>query len=598
MNKIIFKKLTIQNFKSIGPKITFDFEKHSGLNFIFGTNLDIEGTQNGSGKSTLFVDAILFALYGKTLKNTNNAYLPNRVFSEATKLETFVELQFEVNGDEYTTRAGIKKVGSPVNFKLYKNSGDITKSTTPKTKEYLKTEILKCSFGLFVNSVILSSSNSYQFFTMSMHQKREYIENIFKITCFGDMLKLIRKDGNQLNKKILVEQQEQKDIRNNLTLYEKKLESFDDDTDKSINILETKIDKRKKEIDGFEIIDVENKLIMQQKALDKNNTTKKKIEEGVSKLKSLIKVNTTKINMSKKAIDKHKEVVDIVCDDCKKKIEDKFIHKDSIQLLTEENNDHKKDLDTLNTVLKKTNADIDLITSKINKLKKIEQENKQNTLRIEYLNKDIALFEQEIINLLEKKNPFNEMIIECKEKLDIVNGVLSKHYAEKTELDILEHVVSDDGAKKFMITDLIKVLNKLIRGYLNEMGAEFTVKFNEAFEAIFLTNTGECDYTSFSAGERQRINIATLFAFRDILNNTGIQSNISILDEVIDQGIDEFALSAILNILKRQCEEGVTIYLISHRTEIADKGLFDNIIEIQKKNSMSNIVSDSQGEAE
>ena len=34
--------------------------------------------RNGSGKSVCFVDSIIFALFGKTLKNTNNQYIPNR----------------------------------------------------------------------------------------------------------------------------------------------------------------------------------------------------------------------------------------------------------------------------------------------------------------------------------------------------------------------------------------------------------------------------------------------------------------------------------------------------------------------------------------
>jgi len=170
MNKIIFNTISIQNFKSIGPKMEFDFSKHNGLNYIYGTNLDINGTTNGVGKSTIFVDAILFALYGKTLKNTNNAYIANRVLL-GKKIETNVTLNFTVAGRNYEGVSTIRPGGSTVKFRLFEDGIEITKSTISKTREFLKKEILKCSFGLFVNSVILSASNSYNFFGMKKVMK-------------------------------------------------------------------------------------------------------------------------------------------------------------------------------------------------------------------------------------------------------------------------------------------------------------------------------------------------------------------------------------------------------------------------------------------
>jgi hypothetical protein len=69
---IEFEKIEVQNFKSIGEMISFDYREFKGLNFVYGKNLDMPNAKNGSGKTNLLIDALMFALIGKTLKNTNN----------------------------------------------------------------------------------------------------------------------------------------------------------------------------------------------------------------------------------------------------------------------------------------------------------------------------------------------------------------------------------------------------------------------------------------------------------------------------------------------------------------------------------------------
>ena len=80
-----FMRIEVQNFKSIGEKVELDFQSLKGLNFVYGKNLDVQNAKNGSGKSTLMVDALSFALFGRTLKNTSNKYIPNRSVSDRLK---------------------------------------------------------------------------------------------------------------------------------------------------------------------------------------------------------------------------------------------------------------------------------------------------------------------------------------------------------------------------------------------------------------------------------------------------------------------------------------------------------------------------------
>ena len=201
---IEFEKIEIQNFKSIGELVTFNYKDFKGLNFIYGKNLDVPNSKNGSGKSNLGVDAIFFALFGKTLKNTNNRYIPNRLMSD--KLKPYVKLYFRSNGQLYSVESYGRVVSGQMNtigmelLKLnddYEIIEDLTQSSVNKTKQYIQENLLGCTFNIFKSSVVISSSDFINFYEgMNKDQKRKYIENIFNLDCFGEMFRLIKLDIN------------------------------------------------------------------------------------------------------------------------------------------------------------------------------------------------------------------------------------------------------------------------------------------------------------------------------------------------------------------------------------------------------------------
>ena len=73
MKKVFFKKLSIQNFLSVGnDPVVINFDR--GINIITGTNQDKEGSKNGVGKSTI-CDAIYFCLFGETLRELKKEHI-------------------------------------------------------------------------------------------------------------------------------------------------------------------------------------------------------------------------------------------------------------------------------------------------------------------------------------------------------------------------------------------------------------------------------------------------------------------------------------------------------------------------------------------
>ena len=155
-----------------------------------------------------------------------------------------------------------------------------------------------------------------------------------------------------------------------------------------------------------------------------------------------------------------------------------------------------------------------------------------------------------------------------------------------------ENIVSQDTLKKFIIKDLVSLLNSKIKYYLMKLGAKYTCVFNEDMDYTFITpdGGGETEYATFSAGERMRLSIASSFAFRDFMGSrNSFTSNILILDEFIDSAIDTLAVTNILQILQEFSRiNNQHILIISHRKEI-DNSIFDNIIMVEKRQNISTI---------
>jgi len=598
MSKVIFKKLSVQNFKSFKHKIEFDFSKHHGLNYIYGINNDIPGTKNGVGKSNLF-DALLFALYGKSFLNNKNRFLPNRSNTNKKNI-TDVSLEFKINDTEYKVRTFIKHLRKPftIGCQLWVDGKEKSKTTTKETRKFIEEQLLKCDYDLFKRSVILSSGDVNNFFKMEKQEKRNYIEDVFDLTIFGKLFAMVKKDLNSLDKELLSCQNEFQQLKDTLKDMKTQDAEFDDNQIikiKSIkkNILDLK--DKIKSIDEHSDNDKE-KL---QGILDRIVEQSQKLSQNINDSKQTILKCNTDIDNANRNLEKHKEILNIVCNDCQKKINDKY----ELQIFNDKIKESKSHL--------KIAEDNKILLSKKVELLKEKQTNVQGRLKIiENSEKEYQrqIWQQqqhkerikELANDIKtekaKESPYKKLIDEYNDKIKLKDSTIKKFIKEKAELEIIKHATSEEGAKKYIIKDLVDILNQLVHKYLEEMGAEFTCVFDSSFEMQFLTTTGECEYNSFSAGERQRLTIAVLMAFRDILlNGDMFDCNIFVLDELLDANVDGYCIEALINILGRNTDDEDVTFVISHR-EAVNPDEFDNIIELQKKDSHTYIAEDKQGE--
>lgn len=587
MSHILFKKLTVQNFKSIGEETVIDFDKLRKISLIKGINHDVEindsevTANNGSGKSTI-IDAILFALYGKTLCGLNNRDLINR--SIGTELKTFSKLEFSIGTDSYVSEAflNIKGKSDPtIGFTLQINDEEPISRNTLQMKTMIEDQILGCPFDLFKSSIVISQSSYQNFYMMTKSQKVSYIEDLFKLMIFGDLLKLVRSDvrtdtaeynATSMARMSVVDQLQDLVIKNNK--FESEAKSRNDN-------IQTAIDLKKKAIEALE-----NDLKKYEETIDADETELEKecislrgqYDEKIAYNRKLVAAASSLMSQKSELdniINKHKTVLDILCDNCMEKADGIL----NISETKEKIADIESKVEKVKTASQETMEQISEIQKKHDELRKqienirsVKHKKEMIINQIESTNREIETLDNALEQSQLQENPFEGLIEKNKSQIEEYDKLMSDKSIMVKIKKFIEMVFSDSGAKKAILNDISSNINKLIHHYLIKLGANYMVIFDSSFTPKFVTQNGESVFESFSSGEKQRINLATMMAFRDLVIGNRISSNIFILDEVIDGALDSSGLIGITtSIVEMISNSNTKLMLVSHNPSVEQK---------------------------
>ena len=94
-------------------------------------------------------------------------------------------------------------------------------------------------------------------------------------------------------------------------------------------------------------------------------------------------------------------------------------------------------------------------------------------------------------------------------------------------------------------------------------------------------------YSSFSEGEKMRIDLALLFTWREVARvKNSINTNLLIMDEVFDSSLDGLGTDEFLKIIRFIIKDA-NIFVISHKGGLEDK--FDAVMKFEKVKGFSRI---------
>jgi DNA repair exonuclease SbcCD ATPase subunit len=156
--------------------------------------------------------------------------------------------------------------------------------------------------------------------------------------------------------------------------------------------------------------------------------------------------------------------------------------------------------------------------------------------------------------------------------------------------DAVAYLLKDTGIKAKIIRQYIPVMNTLINKYLAhfELFAEFEIDehFNETIRS---RHRDAFSYESFSEGEKARLDLAILFAWRDVAKlRNSMSTNLLIMDEVFDGSLDADGSEFLLKLI-RNLAENSSIVVISHKIDaLSDR--FSRIVRFEKYKNFSKVV--------
>ena len=593
MKYVNFTRVSIKNFLSVGEEpVVIDFNQ--GLNIITGNNKDKVDRRNGVGKSTV-ADSIYFAIFGTTLRELKKDHIVNNI----TQRNCEVELELYVNEDGNTSKYKIIRKISPTKCFLYKDGEDITRDSIQNTTEYI-CSLLNTSADVFQNCVIMTINNATPFMAKKKLEKRKFIEGIFNLQVFSNMLNVTRQEYNKVVRDLDIECAKYEEISNSLNNYIEQKQNNENEKQRSLAKLHARKSNNNKQIESYN--DQLSKHV--QIDIEKTNQNIKRIDSVSDELHAKTQRILTKKTECQTLIDVHTKkrnkigTDQDVCPVCLSKLDESHINyvEDEKSKLTNTISELKNKYTELEAKLKDAKQILKTLSDKKNKqLNQFNEFNlqKQNICNIESnikqltsVNKDI---DDDIKSLDKQDNNLDKIIKDTNLRLERVQIDIDRVKNEISKLDIIKFVVSEEGVKSYIVKKILQLFNAKLAHYLKKMDSNCICVFNEYFEEEIINEKGKpCSYFNFSGAERKNIDLACLFAFMDIRRLQGdVAFNFSMYDELFDSSLDERGVELVIEILKERIEQhNECVMVISHRKE-STKLATGEIIFLEKQNGVT-----------
>jgi len=569
---ILFKTVRWKNFLSTGNSFTeIDLSKHKST-LIVGAN--------GAGKSTM-LDAISFALFGKPHRNINKPQLINSINNK----DCVVEVSFNVGKSEYRVLRGIK----PGKFEIWKNETLINQSSHAKEyQKILEQNILKLNHKSFHQVVVLGSSSFIPFMQLPSGHRREVIEDLLDINVFSKMNTLLRDKINSLKDNIQDKSYQLDLSKNKIETQQKYIRDVKALTDQNITEKRNKITSNQNEISSLQEInstlstEIEGEQDLLQARLNRWHDKKQSLLQFSAQFKQQMATVAKEAKFYEdnetcptcdQAISSERR--DEKLTDAKSKAKEL---KSAMGKLTEESDQVEQAISDANDALSKIRDKQSSIHSNIQQISRLQAENRSLEEDISgSASADLRQAEEDLKNFLDSKNN----LLEEKFKL-------SDEYSYN---QVMGEMLKDTGIKTKIIKQYLPIINKLVNQYLQVL--DFFVHFDldESFsETIRSRHRDEFTYDSFSEGEKQRIDLALLFTWRQIAKmKNSVATNLLILDETFDSSLDHEGVDNLLKILYTLGDD-TNIFVISHKGEILD-GKFNAKIEFKKEKNFSKMAA-------
>lgn len=612
---IKFKRLQVHNFLSFGDA---DIELNpNGYTIVRGINhvVDDVASSNGSGKSSIW-EAISYALTGETIRGTKDVVNIN------AEGGCYVKLTFDIDNTEYEILRSKEHKEYKTNLKIYVNGEDKSGKGIRDTEKLLKEYLPDLTSSLIGSVIILGQGLPQRFSNNTPSGRKEVLEKLsksdFMIADLKDRISVYKKslsdDLRVSEDNILKLTTEQTTLENLINDNNKKIELYSDTDSLTITLstLKSQLQDKQNELSA-----TSEKLNSAKGELEKSqNCVQEEITNYSRRVKSVneseeyankesfaqqIVEEQTSLNALNKQLKEMQSITD-VCPTCGQKLigvekpdtsqieyqiellnnslQQTKLNKSNAELtynamLSNLENEHKLNLDSLNRVL---NMNKDLVNTTQSYFNNLNSEINALTLRcndiqskldvavavIEALTNDIHNAKQKIVDNNKKLLYNNNVKENIEEKLSIVNK--------------LNSIITRDF-RGVLLGNAIEFIDKKAKEYSKDVFDTEKIEFKLDGNNISISYDNK-EYENLSGGERQKIDLIVQFALRDMLcTHLGFSSNILVLDELFDN-LDDIGCQRVLNLIANKLTDVESIFIVTHHTTISIP--YDNEIIVEK----------------
>jgi len=567
---IIFKKVRWKNFLSTG-------------NYFLEVQLDRSPTtlivgENGSGKSTV-LDALCFVLFNKPFRTISKSQLVNSINLGGT----IVEIEFVIQKNNFKIIRGMK----PNIFEIYCNGRMMNQDANAlDTQKILEQQILKLNYRSFTQVVILGSSTFIPFMQLRSKDRREVVEDILDIKIFSLMNFLLKHKVKEVSEELKSIEYEFRLSKEKIDLQNKYIEDIRKNKERIIE------EKEHLVFDSERVILSEqekaDKIKLEIKSLEPETSQKENVKSSIREYHKMEAKLSNRVDENKR----QKEFFENneTCPVCTQDIE--------LELKKQKIEEKSKRIQELNSGIDKLKVELDDKEQLLKGIEMLSKQIREKEVEVAKICTSITHMERLIrqtniqIQAMKKGEVSEEdkvKLTRLSERCKLQEEQITKLREDKFYVDVARNLLMDTGIKTKIINKYLPIMNKLINGYLTSM--DFYVNFtldNNFNETIKSRHRDEFSYSSFSEGEKMRIDLALLFTWRAVAKmKNSTNTNLLILDEIFDSSLDTTGTDDFLKILHTFADQNV--FVISHKGDtMFDK--FRSVIKFEKQRNFSKLL--------
>jgi DNA repair exonuclease SbcCD ATPase subunit len=546
-------EFSFRNICSYGNKLqTFKFTDEPRLILVQG--------KNGSGKSSIS-DALTVAIYGKSaIRKTKE--IPNRINKNA-----YTQIKFTTgNGRLIDIERGLE----PNFSKLSIDGAEYNLPDKRRVDDFIEEELTKLPFNVFSNTISLSVNDFKSFVKLSPADKRQIIDKIFGLDIVNDMSKISKEDTKR--------------VKGEITPLESSIASNQRLLESSVNQLEN----LKNEIQATNTARIEELNIELKKLVDLKESAR--VDAGsftteLSKIQTIVRTSRDELTTIRANISEIQKKLDLYnknkCPHCLSDLTDE-IHSQIKDKLLKLKESQESSIPDISQTIKSNESSLSLIESDQNKAKD----------KFYKIDAQVSTVKREIQQLSQQgKQTSDKHLVEVIKNIETEIGTAGTSLAIQTEkLKVsqeMEMILSDNGMKRMLMSQIIPLLNKKILKTAKVLEFKFAFEFDLEFNPI-ITHLGmQVSPDSLSSGEQKKMNLIVLLCILELIKLKHNKVNLLFLDEVFSS-LDVDSIFRVVDLLKTFSKKyNMTVFVISH--DPLPEEYFDTKIQVENTDHFSDL---------